>query len=204
MKQIWKTNNGTTLNARGASRGICTIWNTQFFREEETIKSTHSSLVYLKHLQSGITYPICNVYMPNNYWEKMGCWESLMKTKDIGAQTNCIIARDFNKTLHQGEIKGGSIVRDMFREHMDDLISELDLFDVQPSKGKLTCSYKRLRVGHIASRLDRFLIHTFILLLSLNISSQIVPWGISDHLPISLSFDEVDNLGSIPFKFNPI
>jgi hypothetical protein len=87
---------------------------------------------------------------------------------------------------------------------MEDLISELDLFDVQPSKGKFTWSNKILGVGHIASRLDHFLIHSSILLLPLNILSQIVPWGISDHRPIALSFDKVENLGPIPFKFNPI
>jgi exonuclease III len=204
MKQIWKTSSGTTLNARGASGGICTVWNTQFFREEQTVESTHWSLVKLKHLQSGITYPICNVYMPNNYWEKRECWESLMKIKELGAQNNCIIAGDFNTTLHQGGKKGGTIVRDPFREHMEDLISELDLFDVHPSKGKFTWSNKRLGVGHIAARLDRFLIHSSILLRPLNISSQIVPWGISDHRPIALSFDKVENMGPIPFKFNPI
>jgi len=127
-----------------------------------------------------------------------------MKIKEIIAQNNCIIAGDFNTTLHQGEKKGGSIVRDPFREHLEDLILELDLFDVHPSKGKYTWSNKRLGVGHIKARLDCFLIHSCLLLLSLNISSQIVPWGISNHCPIAISFDKIENLGPNPFKFNPI
>jgi hypothetical protein len=40
--------------------------------------------------------------MPNNYWEKIECWESLMKIKEVGLHNNCIIAGDFNTTLHQG------------------------------------------------------------------------------------------------------
>jgi exonuclease III len=190
MKQIWKTSSGTTLNARGASGGICTMWNTHLYREEQIVESTHWTLVKLKHLQSGIIYPICNVYMPNNYWEKRECWDSLMKIKELGAQDNCIIAGDFNTTLHQGEKKGGTTVRDQFREHMEDLISELDLFDVQPSKGKYTWSNKRSGVGHIAARLDRFLIHSPLLFRPLSISSQIVSWGISDHRPIALSLSK--------------
>jgi hypothetical protein len=59
-----------------------------------------------------------------------------MKIKDIGAQNNYIIAGDFNTNLHQGGKKGGSIVRGPFREYLEDLISELDLFHVHPSKGK--------------------------------------------------------------------
>jgi hypothetical protein len=59
-------------------------------------------------------------------------------------------------------------------------------------------------VGHIATILDHFLIHSSLLLLPLNILSQIVPWGISYHHPISLSFDKEENMGPIPFKFNPI
>jgi hypothetical protein len=67
MKQIWKTSSGIDLNASGAPGGICTVWNTKFFREEKKLESSHWSLAHLKHLQSGITYLICNVYMPNNY-----------------------------------------------------------------------------------------------------------------------------------------
>ena len=190
MQQIWKESDGATLNARGALGGICTIWNTTVFREEHRLESTHWVLVHLKNLPPGIIYPIFNVYMPNNYWEKIECWESLMKIKETGIHNNFIIVGDFNTTLNQGGKKGGSIVRDLFGEHMEDLISELDPFDVQPSKGKHTWSNKRLGVGHIATRLDRFLIHSSLLLLPLNISSKIIPWGISDHHPIALSFDK--------------
>ena len=53
-----------------------------------------------------------------------------MKVRELGAQEKCIIAEDLNTTLHQGEKKGRSSIRDKFREHMEDLISDLDLFDV--------------------------------------------------------------------------
>jgi exonuclease III len=107
MKQIWNPGSGAAISARGASGGICTVWNAQTFKEEQRVDSNHWTLVKLKHLQIGITYPICNVYMPNNFWEKKDCWETLMKIKELDAQENCIIAGDFNTTMHQREKKGG-------------------------------------------------------------------------------------------------
>jgi exonuclease III len=67
MKHIWNHSSGATLHVRGASRGIYTMWNTQIFKEEQRVDSTHWVLVKLKHLQTSIIYPIWNVYMPNNY-----------------------------------------------------------------------------------------------------------------------------------------
>jgi hypothetical protein len=71
MQQIWKASEGVALNVRGASGGIYTIWNTTSFSEECIFESSHWVLVHLNHLPSGIIYPIINVYMPNNYWEKV-------------------------------------------------------------------------------------------------------------------------------------
>jgi hypothetical protein len=59
-------------------------------------------------------------------------------------------------------------------------------------------------VGHIASRLDCFLIHNPLLLLLLEISSKIIPWGISDHRPIVLTLNKEMNYGPIPFRLNPL
>jgi len=56
----------------------------------------------------------------------------------LDAQENYIIVEDFNTTMHQGEKNGGSTVRDQLRENMEDLVSELDLFNIHPSKGKFT------------------------------------------------------------------
>jgi exonuclease III len=107
IKQIWNPSSGAALSARGASGGICTVWNTQIFKEEQRVDSNHWMLVKLKHLQTGIIYPICNVYMPNNFREKKDCWETLMKLKDLDAQENCIIARRFQYYPASRGEKGG-------------------------------------------------------------------------------------------------
>jgi hypothetical protein len=41
MKKIWKASDGTAINARGASGGICIVWNTKIFREEQNLESSH-------------------------------------------------------------------------------------------------------------------------------------------------------------------
>jgi hypothetical protein len=174
-----------------------------YFMKKEIFEATHWVMVHLKHLPLGKVYPIINVYMPNNYWEKVECWESLLGIKDAGFLQNCIIAGDFNTTMHINEKRGGSIVRDPFRERMEDMVSNLDLFDVYPSKGKYTWSNNRAGVGHIAARLDHFLIHSPLLSLPDNISSQIIPWDVLITTQFLLLFEKEENMGPIPFRFNP-
>ena len=77
---------------------------------------------------------------------------------------------DLNIILSQDEKRGGSLVRDPIREIVDETILEWDLMDVKPSIGKYTWNNKRIEPGHIAARLDRFLVQDTFLLLGLNLS----------------------------------
>jgi len=117
---------------------------------------------------------------------------------------NCITVRDFNTTMHPREKRGGSIVRDSSREKLENLIYTLDLIDVHPSKGRFTWNNRRACPWHIAVRLDCFLIHSSCMSLPDSISSLIVLWESSNHRTISLSFLKKQNLGPIPFLFNPL
>ena len=76
--------------------------------------------------------------------------------------------------------------------------------DIKPSLGKFTWNNKRTGPGHIAVRLDRFLVQDSFLLLGLNLSSKILPFGGSDHKPVLLEMVKDKNLGPIPFRFNPL
>jgi hypothetical protein len=59
---------------------------------------------------------------------------------------------------------------------MEDFMSNMmDLIDIKPSKGKYTWSNKIFGLGHIASRLDRFLLRRSKLEDSLIPSSSILP-----------------------------
>ena len=96
------------------------------------------------------------------------------------------------------------MVRDPIRETVDEIILEWDLMDIKPSFGKYTWNNKRIGPGHIAARLDRFLVQDSFLLLGLNLSSKILPFGVSDHKPILLEMVNNKNWGPIPFRFNPL
>jgi len=99
---------------------------------------------------------------------------------------NIIIARDLNVTLSQGETKGGTIVRDSICEWVENIILDWESEDIKLTRGKYTWSNKRNGPGHIAARLDRFLVQSSFLLLGLNIVSKILPFRASDHKPVSL------------------
>ena len=92
-----------------------------------------------------------------------------------------IIAGDVNVTLNSTEKKGGSPIRDQEREWVEDIILDWDLMDIKPDSGRFTWTNKRLAPGHIADRLDRFLISSSFLTLGLLASSAILPATTSDH-----------------------
>ena len=78
------------------------------------------------------------------------------------------------------------------------------LSDVILAKGKFTRNNMRLGPGHIAARLDRFLIQDTFLLLGVNTSSKILAFEGSDHKHVMLEMRKDMNLGPIPFRFFPL
>ena len=94
-------------------------------------------------------------------------------------------------------------MRDPAREWVEDLILAWDLMDIKPLRGLYTWTNKRVGPGHIAARLDRFLVQSSFLTLGLTTSSEILPHSTSDHKPISLEYRKEQGQGPIPFRFNP-
>lgn len=136
--------------------------------------------------------------------KKKNCWDSIRELAETEDLANIIIAGDLNLTLSTAEKRGGSIVRDPAREWAEDLLQDWDLIDIKPSLGKYTWSNKRLGPGHIAARLDRFLVQISFLLLGLDIRMHILPCSVSDHRPIKLDLSAHWDKGPTPFKFNPL
>jgi len=113
----------------------------------------------------------------------------------------------FRGLQHQNRIKGktrGNYREGSIQGKMDDLIYDLDLFDVPPTKGMYTWKNKRAGSGHIVVRLDQFLISSYFLALPNKSYSLILPWEGSDHRPISLMFEPQKIWGPIPLRFNPL
>jgi len=76
--------------------------------------------------------------------------------------------------------------------------------DIKPKKGRYTWSNKISGDNHIAARLDKFLVQSSLLLERKIVGSRMLANLASDHKPILLSFEDEVNLGSIPFRFNPL
>lgn len=115
-----------------------------------------------------------------------------------------ILAGDFKITLSNRERRGGSHIRDPFKEVCEGIISEWDLMDIVLEKGIFTWSNKRQGRGHIANRLDRFLVQSDLMLEAIELNSFIIANGTSDHKPISLEIKEVEDYGPISCRFNPL
>jgi hypothetical protein len=93
-------------------------------------------------------------------------------------------------------------VRDPAREWVEDLASVWDLLDAKPAKGLYTWTNKRIGPGHIAARLDRFLVQSSLLSLGLTANAEILPHSVSDHKPIRLEIKNDQVRGLIPFRFS--
>lgn len=134
--------------------------------------------------------------------EKKHCWDSIRSLADSEELANIIIVGDLNLTLSLLEKRGRSTVRDPAREWVEDLLQGWDMIDIKPSSGKYTWTNKRIGLGHIAARLDRFFVQSSFLLLGLKSRTHILPCSVSDHCPIKLDMLAHLDQGPIPFKFN--
>jgi ribonuclease HI/exonuclease III len=200
---FWKKGPARAVSARGASGGIATFWDSSKFDLIEDAATTHWLYTKLMHKGSGYLVSLFNLYVPVLINEKKDCWDSLALFLNHSNSVNIIVAGDLNVTLSQSEKKGGSIVRDPAREWVEDLISGWELEDITPSNGRFTWSNRRLGPGHIAARLDRFLVQSSFLSLGLIASSKVLPHSTSDHKPVSLALFPSSSLGPLPFRFCP-
>eukprot|EP00253_Pinus_taeda_P003178 PITA_03178 len=201
-KKLWKKSEGQVLSARGASGGLGTIWNANKFIKIREAKNTQWLFTKLQHLESDMILSLFNVYAPVSIGEKKHCWDSIRSLANYEELVDIIIAGDLNLTLSLSEKHGGSTVRDLAREWVEDLLQDWDMIEIKPSSGKYTWTNKRVGLGHIAARLDKFLVQSYFLLHGLESRMHILPCCVSDHLPIKLELLAHLDQGSIPFKFN--
>jgi hypothetical protein len=72
--------------------------------------------------------------------------------------SNRILSNDLNIILSLNEKQGDSFSKYPLREIVDELLTEWDIFNPNPKKGKYTWTNRRFGLGHIAERLDQFLL----------------------------------------------
>ena len=94
--------------------------------------------------------------------------------------------------------------KDPLQEYVESLIHSWDLLDFKLKKGRFTWSNNKIGAAIILARLDRFLVQSSLLEENYLISSKKFPKLSFDHHPISLLFEEEEDLGPILFRFSPL
>ena len=113
------------------------------------------------------------------------------------------MAGDLNITLDPKEKKDGVRGKDPFQESVS-LIQASGLIDFKPKKGRFTWSNNKVGDANIVARLNRFLVQSSLMDGKFIISTKILPKLTSDHHPISLMFEEEEDIGTIMFRFSPL
>eukprot|EP00253_Pinus_taeda_P017122 PITA_17122 len=199
----WKFDSGKAASARGTAGGIGTFW-TKNFSLERFLVTQHWIFTVLRHTISNLTLALFNLYVPVHYEEKRECWRSLSDYIAQISPTNLVIGGDLNITLDPKEKKGGIQSRDPFIDTVGNLILRWDLVDFKPMKGKYTWTNNRTGENHISARLDRFLMRSSLMMDNRIVFTKILPKLTSDHKPILLCLKEEEDLGPLPFRFNPL
>eukprot|EP00253_Pinus_taeda_P016434 PITA_16434 len=113
---------GASSSSRGASGGITTMWNNQYWDCKSTIFNQNWLRINLNSKEKNCDLIIYNVYIPNHYREKEQCWKELRENIDNEQNPNIILAGDFNLILHANEKRGGNFTHDPFRSHLEGIM----------------------------------------------------------------------------------
>ena len=76
-RATWRKQEGQAINARGASRGLDTLWNKIEFTLLNSFSTQHWIFIELQHLPSKVSLALFNLYVSVHYLEKKECWNSL-------------------------------------------------------------------------------------------------------------------------------
>lgn len=199
----WNKKAGKAVNARGTSGGLATLWTEELFQLLRTHETQHWIYTELKHKASKLTISLFNLYVPVTYSEKRECWDTLEAFLEQTDPSNIILAGDLNIVLKAKEKRGGISSSDPMLAKVEEITQHWDLLDFRPIRGIYTWTNNRVGTEHISARLDRFLVQSSIMM-NKKITTKILPKLASDHKPIQLHLEDEEDLGPLPFRFNPL
>lgn len=132
-------------NSVGASGGLITIWNTDFFKVTNII--THRSFVYLEGvLLNSFPCVLVNVYAPNEVGNRRELWEVLLGLK-VNSQVPWCIGGDFNEIKEVSERVGCTRMERRMRDFLE-FCNNMELVDLPMIGRKFTWTNYISTSGH--------------------------------------------------------
>eukprot|EP00253_Pinus_taeda_P018483 PITA_18483 len=112
---------GSISEARGASRGVATIWNQGIWNCISETINKHWIKTTLENKVDQQAIIIYNIYVPNHRRDKESCWHDLKYNLDTKENTNIILGGDFNLILHANEKRGAvaGVVYNYWIQHVE-------------------------------------------------------------------------------------
>ncbi|KAL4385916.1 hypothetical protein GQ457_09G028800 [Hibiscus cannabinus] len=180
----------------GSAGGLITLWDPAFFTlETSTIEQRFISITGMIHTFN-LKCMLINIYAPNDFHCRQEFFGSI---SSLAASSNLpiLLGGDFN-IVRNAEEKVGMVTQWGAMKAFSDFIDDLSLIDLPLHGGKFTWS--NLRDIPSTSRIDRYLLSHEIAIAWPSLIQQVLPRGISDHNPISLSISAAQ-WGPKPFKW---
>jgi len=97
--------------------------------------------------------------------------------------------------------KGGTRRLDRDVKDFPSFIEAMEMVEIITINGQFTWNKKRNNHYQVATRLDRFLVSKYIILLGITLEYNILPWGGSDHWPVQLEENFQTTPKNRPFRF---
>ena len=112
---LWRSNNVVVEDTRGVYEGLCIIWSEHEVSLEHYFRTQYWILTKFHHMQSNTSFVIFNVYMSTKPTEKVECWRTLSRLKNLGFSENCIIPGNLNIIETSAKKKGGFLGETPFK-----------------------------------------------------------------------------------------
>ncbi|KAK8681905.1 hypothetical protein V6N13_054304 [Hibiscus sabdariffa] len=180
----------------GSAGGLITLWDPAFFTlETSTIEQRFISITGMIHTFN-LKCMLINIYAPNDFHCRQELFGSI---SSLAASSNLpiLLGGDFN-IVRNAEEKVGMVTQRGAMKAFSDFIDDLSLIDLPLHGEKFTWS--NLRDIPSTSRIDRYLLSHKIDIAWPSLIQQVLPRGISDHNPISLSISAAQ-WGPKPYKW---
>jgi hypothetical protein len=133
--------------------------------------------------------------------EKRRLLLDLENLKERTHNLHWILAVDFNIITTLAEKKGGTEILDKDAKDLSAFIDTMKLVGIMTNNGQFTWNNKGLGHHQIATSIDRFLVLESIMMQSLTLDCNILPWGGSDHWLVQPEENFQTTPKNKPFRF---